>query len=68
MPTVGQGVEEIRVHSELEHRVFYIARFEEAVYVLHVFEKKTQKTPKAEIDVAKKRLAIVVESRSRGGK
>ena len=68
MAIVGRGVEEIRIHSELEHRVLYVARFEEAVYVLHVFEKKTQKTPTAEIDVAKKRLASVMESRSRGGK
>jgi phage-related protein len=40
MAVVGSGVLEIRLHGDAEHRVFYIARFEEAVYVLHYFEKK----------------------------
>jgi phage-related protein len=35
MTTVGPGVIEVRVHTRVEHRVFYIAKFEEAVYVLH---------------------------------
>lgn len=48
--TVGQGVEEIRLRSGGAYRVFYVARFEEAVYVLHVFEKKTQKTSKQDLD------------------
>lgn len=42
MPTVGKGVEEIRIRTENAYRVFYIARFEEAIYVLHAFQKKTQ--------------------------
>lgn len=41
MRTVGKGVEEIRLHVDGAYRVFYIARFEEAVYVLHAFRKKT---------------------------
>ena len=44
MPTVGPGVREIRVHVEGAHRVFFVATAAEAVYVLHAFEKKTQKT------------------------
>jgi phage-related protein len=32
MPSVGRGVQEIRVHTDLEHRVFFVARFEDAVY------------------------------------
>lgn len=56
MRSVGPGVEEIRIHSEPEHRVFYVAKFEEAVYVLHAFEKKTPKTSAREIEVARKRL------------
>lgn len=40
MPDVGSGVMEIRVHASSEYRVFYVARFEEAVYVLHCFVKK----------------------------
>jgi phage-related protein len=34
MPSIGPGVREIRIHTGLEHRVFYIATFAEAVYVL----------------------------------
>ncbi|MFL5582544.1 MAG: XRE family transcriptional regulator [Gemmatimonadaceae bacterium] len=39
MPSVGAGVYELRVHTEVEHRVFYIAKYAEGVYVLHAFEK-----------------------------
>ena len=56
MPSVGPGVAEIRVHGETEHRVFYVARFREAIYVLHAFEKKSQKTPQRDIDVGRERL------------
>ena len=44
MPTVGPGVYEIRIHSTVEHRIFYIAKFAEAMYVLHAFEKRTRQT------------------------
>ncbi|NJM46691.1 MAG: type II toxin-antitoxin system RelE/ParE family toxin [Alkalinema sp. RU_4_3] len=44
MSIVGSGVEEIRIRADGAYRVFYIARFEEAVYVLHCFQKKTQRT------------------------
>lgn len=64
MASVGQGVHEVRVHTELEHRVIYIARYDEAVYVLHAFEKRTTKTRKADIDLAKRRLAEVQRARS----
>ena len=47
MPSIGPGVQEIRVRSELEHRVFYVAKFEEAVYVLHACEKKRQEDNQA---------------------
>ena len=56
MATVGPGVIEIRVHTLIEHRVFYIAKFEEAVYVLHAFEKRSRQTPQRDIALAKKRL------------
>ena len=42
IPEVGSGEMEIRVHGDNEYRVFYVARYEEAVYVLHCFVKKTQ--------------------------
>jgi phage-related protein len=57
MPSVGAGVIEIRVHTRLEHRVFYVAKFDDAVYVLHAFEKRTRATPQPAIDIAQKRLA-----------
>jgi len=60
MGSVGAGVEEIRVHTGQEHRVFYIARFEEGVYVLHAFEKRSRKTPATEIELARTRLREVL--------
>ena len=56
MSSVGQGVREIRIHIEGEYRVLYIAKYAEAIYVLHAFQKKTQKTPKRDLDIAKMRL------------
>ena len=57
MATVGTGVYEIRIHTGLEHRVFYVAKYEEAVYVIHAFEKRTPQTREADIGLARKRLA-----------
>ena len=65
MASVGTGVEEIRVHTAQEHRVLYIARFEEGVYVLHAFEKRSRKTPAGEIEVARDRLRDVLATRRR---
>ena len=65
MLSVGAGVEEIRVHTGQEHRVFYIARFEEGVYVLHAFEKRSRKTPDRENEVARTRLRDVLAVRRR---
>ena len=56
MNSIGQGVKEIRIHVEGEFRVIYIAKYEEAIYILHAFQKKTQKTPKRDIDIAKTRF------------
>lgn len=55
MKTVGPGVMEIRIHKQGEWRVVYVAKFKEAVYVLHAFEKKTRKTRQANIELASKR-------------
>lgn len=64
MPSVGAGVNEIRVWDESgTYRVLYVAKFEEAVYVLHVFEKRSQKTPKGEIQLAKSRYAELLKWR-----
>ncbi len=60
MPTVGPGVQEIRIHTGIEHRVFYVAKFAEGVYVLHAFEKRTRKTPKREPELARDRFRALV--------
>ena len=65
MTTVGPGVIEIRVHTRVERRIFYVAKFEEAVYVLHAFEKRTRQTPQPEIELARKRLADLIRRRAR---
>ena len=56
---------EIRVHTKGEHRVMYVAKFNEAVYVLHAFEKKTQRTAQYDIELAKARYRALVEERKR---
>lgn len=64
MPSVGPGVREIRVQVGRQFRVLYVTRFAEAIYVLHAFEKKSQKTPAADIERARKRLATIRRSAS----
>ncbi len=63
IPIVGAGVIEIRVHAEGEYRVFYVAKFEDAVYVLHVFAKKTRKAPSLDVELGRKRYRELVERR-----
>ncbi|GMQ77230.1 MAG: type II toxin-antitoxin system RelE/ParE family toxin [Gammaproteobacteria bacterium] len=53
MPSIGSGVREIRIMEREQYRVIYVAKFADAVYVLHAFQKKTQKTRKQDIDAAK---------------
>ena len=65
MPAVGSGVREIRIHSEGEYRVFYVASFAEGVYVLHSFEKKTQRTRQADIALGRARYADVARARTK---
>lgn len=56
MTSIGAGVREIRVRDESgAYRVLYVAKFEDSVYVLHCFQKKTQATPKRDISLAAKR-------------
>jgi len=63
MTAVGPGVREIRVQQGTAHRVFYLARFAEAIYVLHAFEKRSQKTPKRALDVARERYRLLIQAR-----
>jgi phage-related protein len=56
MPDVGRGAAEIRIwDASGTFRVIYVAKLPAAVYVLHCFRKKTQKTAKADLDLAAKR-------------
>ncbi len=66
MPDVGSGVLEIRIKDEAGiYRVFFVAKFQDAVYVLHCFQKKTQKTAKTDLDLARKRYAELVKEQKR---
>ncbi len=64
MSGIGKGVEEIRVSDPSgAYRVIYVARRVEAVYVLHAFQKKTQATPKKDLEIAKQRFAKLTGGR-----
>ena len=57
MPSIGPGVREVRVRNQAGvFRVIYTAARPEAVYVLHAFQKKTQRTAKRDLDLAAARL------------
>jgi len=57
MKTVGAGVREIRIREASgAFRVIYLATLADRVLVLHAFQKKTQATPKKDIDLAARRL------------
>jgi phage-related protein len=66
MPSVGPGAYEIRVQLGDAYRVFYVVKFEEAVYVLHAFQKKTQKTARRDIEIGRQRYSVV-QNRRRAG-
>jgi phage-related protein len=62
MPAIGAGACEIRVRDEAgAFRVIYVAKFADAVYVLHAFQKKTQKTAHRDLELAKLRYRIASE-------
>lgn len=56
MQTVGPGVREIRIHIAGAHRVFYVTTRAEAIYVLHAFDKKTQKTSAHDLRIGRNRF------------
>jgi phage-related protein len=58
---VGPGAKEIRIHVLGERRVIYVVRIRDAIYVLHAFQKKTQKTSQRDIDLARKRYKQIGE-------
>lgn len=65
MPSIGIGVKEIRVRENGAYRLIYVAKFSEAIYVLHAFEKKTRSTPKPDIELARTRFRALVNDRKK---
>jgi phage-related protein len=66
MTTVGAGVREIRLRDDSGiYRVIYVTKFAERIFVLHCFQKKTQKTAKADIDLAARRYKELLKEYSR---
>ena len=63
MPDIGAGAYEVRVHANGEFRIFYVAKFAEAVYVLHAFQKKAQQTTQRDMDLGRRRYASLLEMR-----
>ena len=66
MPDVGAI--ELRIHAGTEHRVFYVAKFDEAIDVLHAFEKRSSKAARQDLDTGRARYRQAVAkqtSRSR---
>jgi phage-related protein len=64
MPDIGAGAAELRIHAGTEQRVFYVAKFEEAIYVLHAFEKRTRKTSLRDAAIGRARYRQVVAARA----
>ena len=65
MPSIGAGVWELRVRAGGAFRVLYVAKFEESIYVLHAFQKKSRKTSRNDLAIGENRYREVV--RQRGG-
>jgi phage-related protein len=63
MTSVGPGAHELRIHTKVEHRVIYVAKFPEGVYVLHAFEKRSRQTAHRDIELARERYREVLRDR-----
>ena len=60
MPAVGPGAFEIRVRDASgAYRTIYVAKFDAAIFVLHAFQKKTQQTARADLELAKRRYRMI---------
>ena len=69
MNTVGRGVREIRIRDAAgAFRLLYVAKFDDAVYVLHCFQKKTQKTSKADLNLAAQRYRDLLKELDQSSK
>jgi phage-related protein len=64
MATIGSGVREIRIRDEAgAFRVIYLAKLEDAIYILHCFQKKTQATSEKDKELARKRYKELMKER-----
>jgi phage-related protein len=63
MSTIGTGVNELRIRAGGAFRVIYVARFAEAVYVLHAFEKKSRRTAPLDIELARSRFRNLIRTK-----
>jgi phage-related protein len=63
MKTIGLGVNEIRIKAKVGVRVIYVAKFGNAIYILHAFKKKSQKTAREDIEIAKARYQNLVKNK-----
>jgi phage-related protein len=61
MKNVGPGVREVRIHVLGEWRILYVTKLADAIYVLHAFQKKTQKTSQKDIELARRRYTQLGE-------
>jgi len=60
MPSIGARVYELKEQDERAwYRVIYLAKIENRIYILHCFEKKSAKTGKSNLALAKARLKRV---------
>ncbi|WP_284947851.1 type II toxin-antitoxin system RelE/ParE family toxin [Acidisoma cladoniae] len=65
MASIGPGVREVRIRDQAgAFRIIYVATFPEAVYVLHAFQKKSQATPRRDLEVAEARFRELTRSRT----
>lgn len=66
MSTIGSGVQEIRIRDESgAFRIIHVAKFADTVYVLHCFQKKTQKTSRTDLELTRKRYIELVKELNR---
>jgi phage-related protein len=62
MSTIGQGCQEVRIRDAMGiFRLVYVAKFVDAVYVLHCFQKKSQKTSRSDLAIAEQRYRELLE-------
>jgi phage-related protein len=64
MPSIGTGVNELRVRMGGAFRVVYVAKFAEAIYVLHAFQKRSQRTARLDVELARARFKSLMNEKA----